>query len=53
MRILLVDDESKTASYLRNGLAENGFAVDVARQGQSVLDLTHQADYDLSRQHRG
>jgi two-component system, OmpR family, copper resistance phosphate regulon response regulator CusR len=47
MRILLVDDESKTAAYLRKGLAENGFAVDVARQGQSGLDLSHKAGYDL------
>lgn len=47
MRILLVDDQIKTAAYLRKGLAANGFAVDVARQGQSGLDLTHQADYDL------
>jgi two-component system copper resistance phosphate regulon response regulator CusR len=47
MRILLVDDESKTTTYLRKGLAANGFAVDVARQGQRGLNLTHQADYDL------
>ncbi len=47
MRILLVDDESKTASFLRKGLAANGFAVDVARQGQRGLDLTQKADYDL------
>jgi two-component system copper resistance phosphate regulon response regulator CusR len=47
MRILLVDDKSRTAAYLRKGLAENGFAVDVARQGKSGLDLAHKADYDL------
>jgi two-component system copper resistance phosphate regulon response regulator CusR len=47
MRILLVDDENKTAAYLRKGLAENGFAVDVARQGQSGIDLAHKAEYDL------
>ena len=47
MRILLVDDESKTAAYLRKGLAENGFAVDVASQGQSGIDLAHKAEYDL------
>lgn len=45
MRILLVDGQNKTAAYLRKGLAENGFAVDVARQGQ--LHLTQKADYDL------
>ena len=47
MRILLVDDESKTAAYLRKGLAENGFAVDLARQGQNGIELAHKADYDL------
>jgi len=47
MRILLVDDESKAAAYLRKGLAENGFAVDVAHRGQSGLELAHRSDYDL------
>jgi len=47
MRILLVDDESKTAAYLRKGLAENGFAVDVAHQGRNGLELAHRSDYDL------
>ena len=47
MRILLVDDESKTAAYLRKGLSENGFAVDVARQGLTGLELARKADYDL------
>jgi two-component system copper resistance phosphate regulon response regulator CusR len=47
MRILLVDNQSETAAYLRKGLAENGFAVDIARQGQSGLDLARKADYDL------
>jgi two-component system copper resistance phosphate regulon response regulator CusR len=31
MRILLVEDEGKTAAYLSKGLSENGFTVDVAR----------------------
>ncbi len=47
MRILLVDDESKTAQYLRKGLAENGFAVDVARHGDGGLELARTAGYDL------
>lgn len=47
MRILLVDDESDTAQYLRKGLAENGFAVDVARQGDDGLELAGTAGYDL------
>jgi len=47
MRILLVDDENKTSAYLRKGLAENGFAVDVARQGHHGFEFAHKADYDL------
>jgi two-component system copper resistance phosphate regulon response regulator CusR len=47
MRILLVDDQNKATPYLRRGLAENGFAVDVASQGDQGLDLARRADYDL------
>ena len=32
MRILIVEDERKTAAYLRQGLSEHGFVVDVADQ---------------------
>jgi two-component system copper resistance phosphate regulon response regulator CusR len=47
MRILLVEDERHNASYLRKGLADNGFAVDIAQQGQIGLDLARKTDYDL------
>jgi two-component system copper resistance phosphate regulon response regulator CusR len=47
MRILLVDDQSKTTTFLRRGLAENGFAVDIARQGPRGLELARKSDYDL------
>ena len=33
MRILVVEDEKKTTAYLRKGLTEHGFAVDVAAEG--------------------
>jgi hypothetical protein len=36
MRILVLGDEPKTASYLRNGLAENGFVVDVTSRGDRL-----------------
>ena len=35
MRILLVEDEAKIAAFLRKELTENGFVVDLARQGDS------------------
>jgi two-component system, OmpR family, copper resistance phosphate regulon response regulator CusR len=39
MKILLVEDEAKTADYLRKGLLEAGFAVDLARNGIDGLAL--------------
>jgi two-component system copper resistance phosphate regulon response regulator CusR len=47
MRLLVVEDERKTARYLRLGLAENGFAVDVAGRGDDGLRLAQSGDYDL------
>jgi len=47
MRILVVEDEVKTAAYLRKGLAESGFVVDVARSGTDGAHLAATQDYDL------
>jgi two-component system copper resistance phosphate regulon response regulator CusR len=47
MKILIVEDEQKTASYLRRGLTENGFAVEVAREGENGLRAALSNDYDL------
>ncbi len=47
MHILIVEDEEKTAAYLRKGLAENGFVVDVAGNGEDGLFLANTNDYDL------
>lgn len=47
MRILVIEDEAKTAAYLRKGLAENGFAVDVSRQGDEGLERARAGGYDL------
>lgn len=47
MRILVVEDEAKTADYLRKGLSESGFVVDVARQGDDGLHLAMTEYYDL------
>jgi len=46
VKILLVEDEARMAHYLRRGLVENGFAVDV--MGMDSADgVAHRADYDL------
>jgi len=47
MRILVVEDELKTAAYLQKGLSESGFTVDVAGQGDDGLELALGRDYDL------
>ena len=47
MRILIVEDEPKTAAYARKGLAEHGFVVDVAENGVDGLHLALSSGYDL------
>ena len=37
MKILIVEDEPKTGEYLRKGLQEAGFTVDLARNGVDVF----------------
>jgi two-component system copper resistance phosphate regulon response regulator CusR len=48
MRILIVEDEAKTAAFLTKGLKENGFSVDVAENGVDGLHSLEQEDYDLA-----
>lgn len=47
MKILIVEDELKTADYLRKGLAEQGCAVDVAHNGIDGQHLALEHDYDV------
>lgn len=47
MRILIVEDEPKAAAYLRQGLSEHGFVVDIADQGEDGLHLAQRGQYDL------
>ncbi len=47
MKILIVEDEAKTATYLTKGLEENGFSVDVAKDGDDGAHLARQGGYDL------
>jgi DNA-binding response OmpR family regulator len=46
MRILLVEDERKVASFIARALKENTYAVDVAETGQKALELGGDAPYD-------
>jgi DNA-binding response OmpR family regulator len=47
MRILLVEDESGIATFLKQGLEEESFAVDVAEEGKKGLQLALSGEYDL------
>ena len=47
MRILVVEDEPKAGEYLRKGLTESGFVVDLARSGTDGLQLASADAYDL------
>jgi two-component system copper resistance phosphate regulon response regulator CusR len=46
MRILVIEDELKTAAYLKKGLSEQGYVVDVAHDGEDGLHLAETGDYD-------
>lgn len=46
MRLLLVEDEEKTSSYINRALSELGFTVDVAATGIDGLYLALEYDYD-------
>ncbi|MEK7407851.1 MAG: heavy metal response regulator transcription factor [Acidobacteriota bacterium] len=47
MKVLVIEDEEKTASYLKKGLSEQGFTVDLSRDGEDGLHLATQRSYDL------
>ncbi len=48
MRILVVEDDRKVASFIRQGLQEEGHAVEVAADGPTAVDLVvAEPDYDL------
>ena len=47
MHVLVVEDEKKTHEYLKKGLMENGFVVDVAVNGVDGLHLALTGNYDL------
>ena len=47
MRILVVEDERKLAGVIRRGLEEQGYAVDLAYDGEEGLELAEVEPYDL------
>ncbi len=47
MRILVVEDQLKMANFLKQGLNEVGYAVDIAECGTAAESFMSQSDYDL------
>ena len=47
MRILLIEDDDKLASFIVRGLQEDGFTVDWIDDGEKGLDMSLAEDYDL------
>jgi two-component system OmpR family response regulator len=47
VRVLLVDDDRRLAAALKRGLEVDGFAVDVAHDGEDGLWLARETDYDV------
>lgn len=47
MKILVIEDEAKTAKFLKKGLGEAGYVVDVAEDGLKGLYLAQDVEFDL------
>ena len=47
MRILLVEDEKKIAEFIKNGLKEQAYNIDIAEDGIKGQDLAAMNEYDL------
>lgn len=47
MKLLVIEDELRAAEYLKQGLSENGYAVDVAHTGTDGLHSAANGDHDL------
>jgi two-component system copper resistance phosphate regulon response regulator CusR len=47
LRALIIEDEIKTAQYLKKGLSEHGFVVDVSHRGEDGLHLALTGDYSF------
>ena len=47
MKVLVIEDELKTAAYLKKGLEENGFVADVAGDGETGASMARHGQYEL------
>ena len=47
MRVLIIEDENKIASFIKRGLKEEGYSVDIARDGEEGYFMASTQEYDL------
>ena len=47
MRLLVVEDEAKVASFIKRGFEEESYAVDVAVDGEEAVSMVDVYDYDM------
>lgn len=47
VKVLVVEDEKKVAAFIKKGLTERGFAVDVAHRGDDGYELARMKPYDV------
>ena len=47
MRLLIVEDDLKLGTLLEQGLSEEGFELDWAKDGEEAVALASETDYDL------
>ncbi|HMZ51349.1 MAG TPA: response regulator, partial [Candidatus Sumerlaeota bacterium] len=47
MKILLAEDETRIAEFVRKGLEEQGFTVDLSQDGEDALHLAMTQSYDV------
>jgi DNA-binding response OmpR family regulator len=47
MKVLVVEDDRKVAGFIEQGLREEGYAVDVAPDGEEATMMAHVYDYDV------
>ncbi len=48
MRVLVIEDDKETASYIAKGLTESGYLVDVVNNGRDGLLQAAAEDYDIA-----
>ena len=47
MKILVIEDEKKVANFIKKGMEEAGYAVDLAKDGEEGIYMAESEDYDM------